>query len=127
MLVVYSYVFTHLQVEMLEVREEATQSGMLLTPEEMSRQVLGKRRKYILGLGVGPKPFSSSAASNAVSQAQDEEFLNKMRMEREEEKIAREIEMEKMRMEREEEKRAREAEIEKIRMEREEEKRAREV
>ncbi|KAH7860930.1 hypothetical protein Vadar_019673 [Vaccinium darrowii] len=50
--------------------------------------------------------------------------MEKMQMERDEEKRARETEMEKLWMEREEEKRAHEAEMKKLRMEREEEKKA---
>ncbi|KAH7864468.1 hypothetical protein Vadar_029892 [Vaccinium darrowii] len=119
--------------ETLQVRAECTQSGVQMTAEEMSTQVLGKRKKYILGFGVGPKPSSCSPTPNAVSRARDEELVNlkvdmeKMWMEREEEKREREAEMEKTRIEHEQEKRAREAEMEQIRKEREEEKRAREA
>lgn len=29
---------------------------MRVVPEEMSREVLGKRKRYVLGFGAGPKP-----------------------------------------------------------------------
>ncbi|XP_038982885.1 uncharacterized protein LOC103700228 isoform X3 [Phoenix dactylifera] len=53
--------------KMLSLREESSQSGVQLTSEEMSRQALGKRKRYILGFGDGPKPSSSSSTSSRVS------------------------------------------------------------
>lgn len=69
--------FIQLQAQMLRVREESSQSIVWLTPEveEMSREVLGKRKRYILGIGVGSKSSSSSPAFDAASPARDEEFL----------------------------------------------------
>ncbi|XP_038978342.1 uncharacterized protein LOC113461311 isoform X1 [Phoenix dactylifera] len=54
--------------KMLSLREESFQSGVQLTSEEMSRQALGKRKRYILGFGDGPKPSSSSSTPSRVSQ-----------------------------------------------------------
>lgn len=92
--------------------------------EEISREVLGKRKRYILGFGVGPKPTSSSPQTDVLSRARDEELqkmkndMERMQMEREEEKREREEE----KIEREEARRVREEE----RREREQEKRERE-
>ncbi|XP_058224991.1 vicilin-like seed storage protein At2g18540 [Rhododendron vialii] len=105
--------------KMLSQREESSQSGVQWTPEGMSGDVLGKRKRYILGFGVGPKPTSSSSKTDIASQARDEELQNykanmeKIEMEREEEKREREQERrerEHERREREEEKRQREEE-----------------
>lgn len=87
--------------------------------EEISREVLGKRKRYILGFGVGPKPTSSSPQTDVLSRARDEELqkmkndMERMQMEREEEKIEREEARrvrEEERREREQEKREREEE-----------------
>ncbi|KAG5535935.1 hypothetical protein RHGRI_023647 [Rhododendron griersonianum] len=105
--------------KMLSQREESSQSGVQWTPEGMSGDVLRKRKRYILGFGVGPKPTSSSSKTDIASQARDEELQNyranmeKIEMEREEEKREREQERrerEQERREREEEKRQREEE-----------------
>ncbi|KAH7850613.1 hypothetical protein Vadar_000463 [Vaccinium darrowii] len=74
------------------LQEESSQSSLQLTPKEMSREVLGKRKRYILGFEVGPKSTSSSSQTDVVSWARDEEFhkiqadMEKMQMEHEEKK-----------------------------------------
>ncbi|KAL7240735.1 hypothetical protein ACSBR2_006393 [Camellia fascicularis] len=47
-----------------ELHVIATKSGMPLTREELSRQVLGEKKRYLLGFGIGPQP-STIAASRA--------------------------------------------------------------
>ncbi|KAI8530218.1 hypothetical protein RHMOL_Rhmol11G0038900 [Rhododendron molle] len=85
---------------MLSQREESSQSGVQWTPEGMSGDVLGKRKRSV------------STELVLIVNARDEELQNykanmeKMEMEREEDKKEREQE----RREREEEKRQREEE-----------------
>ncbi|GMP62309.1 hypothetical protein CsSME_00024458 [Camellia sinensis var. sinensis] len=49
---------------MVNLQVAAIESGTLLTQEELSRQVLGEKKKYLLGFGIGPQP-STIAASRA--------------------------------------------------------------
>ncbi|KAH7845904.1 hypothetical protein Vadar_007259 [Vaccinium darrowii] len=111
--------------QLVNLRKESSQSGIQLTAMEMSRDVLGKRKRYILGFGDGPKPTSSSSEIDVASRAHDEELqkfkdnMEKMQMEREEERKEREQE----RTERMEEKRQREEERRQHEIEREQEKR----
>ncbi|CAL5360365.1 unnamed protein product [Camellia sinensis] len=49
---------------MINLQEAAIESGTLLTQEELSRKVLGEKKKYLLGFGIGPQP-STIAASRA--------------------------------------------------------------
>ncbi|GMP62294.1 hypothetical protein CsSME_00024450 [Camellia sinensis var. sinensis] len=53
-----------LHQEMVNVQATAIESGMPLTQEELSRQVLGQKKRYLLGFGSGPQP-STIAASRA--------------------------------------------------------------
>ncbi|GMP62308.1 hypothetical protein CsSME_00024458 [Camellia sinensis var. sinensis] len=53
-----------LHVKMVNLQVAAIESGTLLTQEELSRQVLGEKKKYLLGFGIGPQP-STIAASRA--------------------------------------------------------------
>ncbi|XP_038987025.1 prohibitin-1-like [Phoenix dactylifera] len=102
--------------KILSLREESSQSGMQLTSEEMSRQAFEKRKRYILGFGVGPKPSSSSSTPSRVSQGHVGELqklkaeMEEMKMEREE--LRRQLEQE--RREREEERKEREEEQKQI-------------
>ncbi|CAL5335250.1 unnamed protein product [Camellia sinensis] len=50
--------------EMVNVQTAAIESGTPLTHEEVSRQVLGQKKRYLLGFGSGPLP-STVAASRA--------------------------------------------------------------
>ncbi|XP_038981974.1 ribosomal biogenesis protein LAS1L-like isoform X1 [Phoenix dactylifera] len=95
--------------KMLSLREESSQSGVQLTSEEMSRQALGKRKRYILGFGDGPKPSSSSSTPSRVSQDHVGE-LQKLKAEMEEMKMEREMEREELRRQLEQERREREEE-----------------
>ncbi|XP_038983838.1 ribosomal biogenesis protein LAS1L-like [Phoenix dactylifera] len=94
---------------MLSLQEESFQSGVQLTSEEMSRQALGKRKRYILGFGDGPKPSSSSSTPSHVSQDHVGK-LQKLKVEMEEMKIEREMEREELRRQLEQERREREEE-----------------
>ncbi|XP_038984414.1 uncharacterized protein LOC120111429 [Phoenix dactylifera] len=98
---------------MLSLREESSQSGVQLTSEEMSRQALGKRKRYILGFGDGPKPSSSSSTPSRVSQDHVGE-LQKLKAEMEEMKMEREMEREELRRQLEQERREREEEQKQI-------------
>ncbi|KAL7192899.1 hypothetical protein ACSBR2_024667 [Camellia fascicularis] len=49
---------------MVNVQAAAIKSGTPLTHEELSRQVLGQKKRYLLGFGSGPQP-STRAASRA--------------------------------------------------------------
>ncbi|KAL7251661.1 hypothetical protein ACSBR1_013500 [Camellia fascicularis] len=53
-----------LDQEMVNVQAAAIESGTPLTQEELSRQVLGQKKRYLLGFGSGPQP-STIAASRA--------------------------------------------------------------
>ncbi|XP_028118124.1 disease resistance protein RPM1-like [Camellia sinensis] len=48
--------FRELHQEMVNVQAAAIESGMPLTQEEISRQVLGQKKRYLLGFGSGPQP-----------------------------------------------------------------------
>ena len=81
---------------MLTMQDESSQSGVKLTPMEISREVLGvgKKTRYLRGFGIGPK--ISSFRSSAASQARDKEVeklradLDKQNREREEQQQVRE-------------------------------------
>ncbi|CAL5387273.1 unnamed protein product [Camellia sinensis] len=45
-----------LHQEMVNVQAAAIESGTPLTQEEISRQVLGQKKRYLLGFGSGPQP-----------------------------------------------------------------------
>ncbi|KAL7175768.1 hypothetical protein ACSBR2_029374 [Camellia fascicularis] len=45
---------------MVNVQVTATDAGSPLTHEELSRQVLGQRKNYLRGFGIGPRPYSPS-------------------------------------------------------------------
>ncbi|KAL7213951.1 hypothetical protein ACSBR1_026390 [Camellia fascicularis] len=48
--------------EMVNVQAAAIESGTLLTQEELSRQVLGQKKRYLLGFGSGPQPSTIVAS-----------------------------------------------------------------
>ena len=43
---------------MTRVRDESTEAGTPMRQEDISRVVLGKKKGYLRGFGVGPKPSS---------------------------------------------------------------------
>ncbi|CAL5348458.1 unnamed protein product [Camellia sinensis] len=63
---------SQLQEQMTMVRDESIESGTLMTQENISRVVLGKKKGYLRGFGVGPKPSSCDSGLNAASQAREE-------------------------------------------------------
>ena len=79
---------------MIFLRDEASQSGVKLTSEDFSREVLGvgKKKKYLRGFGVGPMS-SQSSKSGLASQAHDEE-MEKLRADLDEQNREREKECE---------------------------------
>ncbi|KAL7254850.1 hypothetical protein ACSBR1_009071 [Camellia fascicularis] len=44
------------QQKMVNLQAAATESAMPLTHEELSRYVLGKNKKCLIGFGIGPQP-----------------------------------------------------------------------
>ncbi|KAL7203738.1 hypothetical protein ACSBR2_016902 [Camellia fascicularis] len=48
--------------EMVNVQAAAIESGTPMTQEELSRQVLGQNKRYLLGFGSGPQPSTISAS-----------------------------------------------------------------
>ncbi|CAL5382684.1 unnamed protein product [Camellia sinensis] len=61
-----------LHEQMTMVRDESIESGTPMTQEDISRVVLGKKKGYLRGFGVGPKPSSCDVGSNVASQAREE-------------------------------------------------------
>ncbi|CAL5428865.1 unnamed protein product [Camellia sinensis] len=51
-----------LHQEMVNVQAAAIELGMPLTQEEISRQVLGQNKRYLLGFGSGPQPSTIFAS-----------------------------------------------------------------
>ncbi|CAL5361540.1 unnamed protein product [Camellia sinensis] len=51
-----------LHQEMVNVQAAAIESGTPLTHEELSRQVLGQKKRYLLGFGSGPQPSTIAAS-----------------------------------------------------------------
>ncbi|KAL7218914.1 hypothetical protein ACSBR2_012058 [Camellia fascicularis] len=45
---------------MVNLQATTTDAGISLTHEELSRQVLGQRKNYLRGFGIGPRPYSPS-------------------------------------------------------------------
>ncbi|KAL7246892.1 hypothetical protein ACSBR2_001911 [Camellia fascicularis] len=63
--------------DMVNLQVVATDAGLPLTHEELSKQVLGAKKNYLRGCGIGPQP--SSTASSAA-QARDK-HMESMRAE----------------------------------------------
>jgi TATA-binding protein-associated factor Taf7 len=93
---------------MVVVRDEASESGTPMTQEELSKTVLGEKKRYIRGFGVGPRPISYSSRSDADIARQEE--LEKLRSELEQLREERQREREEEQRRREEEQRQREEE-----------------
>ncbi|CAL5354568.1 unnamed protein product [Camellia sinensis] len=66
-----------LQDDMVNLQVAATNAALPLTHEEISRQVLGEKKNYLRGCGIGPQP--SSTASSAA-RARDK-HMESMRVE----------------------------------------------
>ena len=96
--------FSQWQAQMLTMQDESSQSGVKLTPMEISREVLGvgKKTRYLRGFGIGPK--ISSFRSSAASQARDKE-VEKLRADLDKQNRELEIEREEQQKEREEQQR----------------------
>ncbi|CAL5418219.1 unnamed protein product [Camellia sinensis] len=60
--------------QMTRVWDESIESGMLMRQEDISRVVFGKKKGYLRGFGVGPKPSSCDSGFSAASQACDEQL-----------------------------------------------------
>ncbi|CAL5384223.1 unnamed protein product [Camellia sinensis] len=84
--------------DMVNLQVVATDAGLPLTHEELSRQVLGAKKNYLRGCGIGPQP--SLTASN-VAQARDK-HMESMRTELEALREERERDHEELLKEKEE-------------------------
>ncbi|CAL5351099.1 unnamed protein product [Camellia sinensis] len=60
--------------DMVNLQVTATDAGLQLTHEEISRQVLGEKKNYLRGCGVGPQP-SSTASSAARARDKHMELM----------------------------------------------------
>ncbi|CAL5410339.1 unnamed protein product [Camellia sinensis] len=56
---------------MVNLQATATNAGIPLTHEELSRQVLGQRKNYLHGFGIGPRPYSPS---NSATRSRDKQM-----------------------------------------------------
>ncbi|KAL7202757.1 hypothetical protein ACSBR1_034261 [Camellia fascicularis] len=56
---------------MVNLQVTATDAGIPLTHEELSRQVLGQRKNYLCGFGIGPRPYSPS---DSVARSRDKQM-----------------------------------------------------
>ncbi|KAL7247802.1 hypothetical protein ACSBR2_002670 [Camellia fascicularis] len=63
--------------EMVNLQVVAIDAGMPLTHEELSRKVLGPKKNYLRGCGIGPQP---SSTANSATQARDK-HMESMRAE----------------------------------------------
>ncbi|THG15062.1 uncharacterized protein LOC114278686 isoform X3 [Camellia sinensis] len=69
---------------MVNLQATATDAGIPLTQEELSRQVLGQRKNYLCGFRIGPRPYSpfDSAARSRDKQMEamrsEMEFFTKI-------------------------------------------------
>ncbi|KAL7166111.1 hypothetical protein ACSBR2_036898 [Camellia fascicularis] len=84
--------------DMMNLQVVATDAGSPLTHEELSRQVLGEKKSYLRGCGIGPQP--SSIASSAA-RARDK-HMESMRAELEVLREQRQSDHEKLLKEKEE-------------------------
>ncbi|KAL7243328.1 hypothetical protein ACSBR1_015677 [Camellia fascicularis] len=67
---------------MVNLQAVAIESGTLLTQEELSRQVLGEKKSYLLGFGISPQP--STIATSRVCDKDMEAMRAEMEALREE-------------------------------------------
>ena len=63
-----------LQEQMTMVRDKSIESRTPMRQNDISRVVLGKKKGYLRGFGVGPKPSSCDSGFSAASQARDEQL-----------------------------------------------------
>ncbi|CAL5324437.1 unnamed protein product [Camellia sinensis] len=55
---------------MVNLQATATDAGIPLTHEKLSRQVLGQGKNYLRGFGIGPRPYSPS---DSAAQSRDKQ------------------------------------------------------
>ncbi|GMP23908.1 hypothetical protein CsSME_00001348 [Camellia sinensis var. sinensis] len=60
--------------QMTRVRDESIEARTPMRQEDISIVVLGKKKGYLRGFGVGPKPSSCDTGFFASSQARDEQW-----------------------------------------------------
>ncbi|KAL7243910.1 hypothetical protein ACSBR1_016178 [Camellia fascicularis] len=109
---------------MVNLQATTTDAGIPLTHEELSRQVLGQRKNYLRGFGIGPRPYSPSDSAARSRDKQMEamrseidilqENLLKEKEERERDREEMTREREELMKEIEEGKKAREAQQEQL-------------
>ncbi|CAL5356478.1 unnamed protein product [Camellia sinensis] len=59
---------------MTTMRDVSIESGIPMTQEDISTAVLGKKKGYLRGFGVGPKLSFYDSGLNVASQACDEQL-----------------------------------------------------
>ncbi|KAL7214535.1 hypothetical protein ACSBR1_026862 [Camellia fascicularis] len=84
--------------DMVNLQVVATNVGLPLTHEELSRQVLGAKKNYLRGCGIGPQP---SSTASSVARARDK-HIESMRAEMEVLREERQRDHEKLLKEKEE-------------------------
>ncbi|KAL7170724.1 hypothetical protein ACSBR2_035578 [Camellia fascicularis] len=57
---------------MVNLQATTTDAGIPLTHEELSRKVLGQRKNYLRGFGIGPRPYSPSDSATRSRDKQME-------------------------------------------------------
>ncbi|KAL7162088.1 hypothetical protein ACSBR2_042544 [Camellia fascicularis] len=90
---------------MVNLQATATDAGIPLTQEELSRQVLGQRKNYLRGFRIGPRPYSPSDSAARSRDKQMEAMRSEMEVFQEnlmKEKEERQRDREEMIREREE-------------------------
>ncbi|KAL7168031.1 hypothetical protein ACSBR2_038464 [Camellia fascicularis] len=68
--------------DMVNLQVVATDAGMPLTHKEISRQVLGEKKNYLRGCGIGPQPSSTASSAEKEECQRDHEELLKEKEER---------------------------------------------
>ncbi|CAL5418768.1 unnamed protein product [Camellia sinensis] len=63
---------------MVNLHATATDTRIPLTQEELSRQVLGQRKNYLRGFGIGPRPYSPSDSAARSRDKQMEAMRSEM-------------------------------------------------
>ncbi|KAL7231021.1 hypothetical protein ACSBR2_009321 [Camellia fascicularis] len=70
--------------DMVNLQVVATDAGLPLTHEELSRQVLGAKKKYLRGCGIGPQPSSTASSAARARDKHMESMRTELEVLREE-------------------------------------------
>ena len=69
---------------MVNLQMAATDAGLPLTHEEISRQVLGEKKNYLRGCGIGPQPSSTASSAARARDKHMESMRAELKVLREE-------------------------------------------